>query len=481
MNHQQAYNLIVIGGGSGGLLAAAGAAGLGARVALVQAGPMGGDCLNYGCVPSKAFIRCGKQAHAARSGGYGVAAVKPQVSWKDVIAHVQASIAAIAPHDSVERFRSLGVDVFLGKAKLKSRSEVTVASDDGKLTLRARAILISTGGRPAVPPIPGLKEAGFLTNETIFSHPQQPRSILVLGGGAIGVELGQSLGRLGSEVHLVEAAPRLLPAEDEDITAIIQQVLQNEGVQLYTNNSVTAVAKQASQKSVQLQSSSGQSRQLMVDEILLAVGRKPNTEDLGLAELGIETQRGFISVNDRMQTNISNIFACGDVCGPYLFTHMAGQQARIVIQNALLPFKARMEYHAVPWCVFTEPEIASAGLSETRAKAENIPHRTFTIELKDIDRAVCDGIQHGMLKVVVDTSRRSTLLGASIVAPHAGEMLSQLTLVIQHKLSLHHVGSTIHPYPTLAEICRRAADLSRKASFTPLVARVFKTYLGWRR
>ncbi len=478
---KSAYNIIIIGGGSGGLLAAAGAAGLGARVALVEAHKMGGDCLNYGCVPSKAFIRCAKQAHLTRKGGFGLPPAEPKISWKQVIQHVQHAVDTIAPHDSVERFQSLGVNVFLGQGKLTAPNQVTVTAPDKEpITLKAKSVLISTGSQPAIPDIPGLAGSDFLTNESIFYHPTQPATILVIGGGAIGVELGQSLARLGSQVYLAGSSPRLLSREDPDVSESLQTTLQGEGLNIYTNTTVTSVQKQGQRLSVQLEPHNQQPQSLVVDKILVAAGRKPNTENIGLKELGIKTQQGFITVNQRMQTNLKNIFACGDASGPYLFTHMAGQQARTIIQNALLPVKSKIQYHAVPWCIFTDPEIAHAGLSETQTQQQNLPYRVVKLPLSKIDRAITDGSTNGFLKLIVNT-KKNTLLGAYLISPHAGEIISQLTLVIQHQLPLSTISNTIHPYPTLAEICRQAADANRKYSFTPRMARIFKTYLRWTR
>ena len=478
------YNLVVIGGGSAGLVVAAGAAGLGTRVALVERGPMGGDCLNYGCVPSKALLRSAKAAVQPRDARFGVAAASPAVRWPDVAARVQSVIAAIAPHDSVERFRSLGVDVVQGTGRLASPHRVEVQLNaGGTRALEAKALVLATGSAPLVPPVPGLAEAGCLTNETVFTHPALPRRLCVLGGGPIGLELGQAFARLGSRVTVVEMLPRILPREDADAAEVVARSLRADGIDLRTGRQAVRVERGPAGKRV-LCRPAGQAdapeEAIEVDEILVAVGRRASLEGLGLEALGVATERGRLKVDARLRTSVRSIYACGDCVGPFQFTHMANQQARVVIQNALLPFKARMDYRVVPWCTFTDPELARVGLSEDEARERGTPYRTITVPLAEMDRAVCDGVTEGFLKILTPPGR-DDILGAMLVGAHAGELLHEIVLAMQARLRLRDIATTVHMYPTLAEIFRRAGDESRKAGFTPRIRRIFAAYLRWQR
>ena len=497
------FNLIVIGGGSAGLMTAAGAAGLGARVALIEQGKMGGDCLNYGCVPSKALLRCAKEAAARRAGRFGFPAGEPEVDWAGVSRWVQGAIADIAPHDSVERFQTLGVEVVAGRGRLASRKAVEVEmTGGGALTLQGRSVVVATGSSPAVPPVPGLAEAGYLTNETVFDLPSLPGRMLVMGGGPIGVELAQAFARLGSQVTLVEMLPRILSREDADAAAVVAQSLEADGVRVLTGQQVVRMEpgevggeKRVVCKAVQETESSGgedgsssrgensseafPEETIPVDQILVAVGRRPNLDGLGLEEAGVVLKDGHIKVDSFMRTSAMSVYACGDVAGPYAFTHMAGQQARVVIQNSLLPFKARMDYRVVPWCTFTDPELARVGLSEEEAAAEGKAVRVIKVPFEGIDRAVCDGAREGFLKILTPP-KRDVILGATLVGAHAGELLHEVVLAMQARLRLRDLAKTVHIYPTLAEIFRRAGDEARKESFTPTMQRLFKAYLGWR-
>ena len=478
------YNLVVIGAGSAGLVVAAGAAGLGARVALVERGKMGGDCLNYGCVPSKALLRSAKAAAQPRRTGLGVAAAAPVADWSRVAARVQAVVDAIAPHDSVERFESLGVEVLQGTGRLLSPHAVDVRlAAGGTRTLQARAVVLATGSGPLVPPIPGLAEAGYLTNETVFTHPTLPRRLCVLGGGPIGLELGQAFARLGAQVTVVEMLPRILPREDADAAAVVAQALAADGIALRTGTQAVRVEGGPGARRVICRASgdaAAPEEALEVDEILVAVGRRGTLEGLGLEALGVATAQGRIRVDGRMRTSVRSIYACGDAVGPYQFTHMANAQARVVIQNALLPVQARMDYRVVPWCTFTDPELARVGLNEDDARAQGVPCRAITIPFSAMDRAVCDGETAGFLKVLTPPGR-DTILGATLVGAHAGELLHELVLAMHARLRLRDLAATIHIYPTLAEVFRRAGDEARKASFTPRLQRILAAYLRWRR
>jgi pyruvate/2-oxoglutarate dehydrogenase complex dihydrolipoamide dehydrogenase (E3) component len=478
------YNLVVIGAGSAGLVVAAGAAGLGARVALVERGRMGGDCLNYGCVPSKALLASAKAAALPRRARLGVGAAAPAADWAAVSARVQSVIDAIAPHDSPERFTALGVEVLAGEARLASPHSVAVRlHGGGTRTLEGRALVLATGSGPLVPPVPGLAEAGYLTNETVFSHPAFPRRLCVLGGGPIGLELGQAFARLGSQVSVVEMLPRILPREDADAAEVVAAALRADGVALLTGRQAVRVERSAGGRRV-LCRPSGQAaapeEALEVDEILVAVGRRAGLEGLGLEALGVATEHGRIRVDSRMRTSVPSIYACGDCVGPFQFTHMADQQARVVVQNALLPVKARMDYRVVPWCTFTDPELARVGLSEDEARAAGTPYRAITIPFSRMDRALCEGETEGFLKILTPPGR-DAILGATLVGAHAGELLHEVVLAMRAKLRLRELAATVHIYPTLAEVFRRAGDEARRAGFTPRLQRIFRAYLRWRR
>lgn len=483
------YNLIVVGGGSGGLMVAAGAAGLGARVALVEAGKMGGECLNTGCVPSKALLRSAHTALTQRAALHGLPAGQAPgaTDWSAIAARVQGVIDALAPHDSVERFTRLGVDVVQGRGRLFSSTGVEVALPaGGTRRLEARTLVLATGSSPAVPPIPGLRESGYLTNETVFEalgrlgSGKQPPRIAVLGGGPIGVELAQALGRLGAHVTLLEALERLLPREDPDAAEIVTAVLREEGVDVRTATRALSVEAAGKAWRVAVASAGAPSSTFDVDQIVVATGRSPNVQSLGLEQAGVAYGQDGVTVDDRMRTTSPSVYACGDVAGPFRFTHMANQQARVVIQNALFPVKARMDYRAVPWCTFTDPEVARVGLNEAEAQARSLPVRTIRVDFAGIDRAVCDGDTRGFLKVLTPPGR-DDILGATLVGAHAGELIHALIMAMRGGLRLRDLAGTVHIYPTLAEIFRRAGDESRKAGFTPTLQGLVKRYLEWRR
>jgi pyruvate/2-oxoglutarate dehydrogenase complex dihydrolipoamide dehydrogenase (E3) component len=480
----ECFNLVVVGAGSAGLMVAAGAAGLGARVALVERGRMGGDCLNYGCVPSKALLRSARAAVQPRATRYGVGATAPEVRWQEVAARVQGVIDAIAPHDSAARFRSLGVEVVQGTARLASPHNVEVAlAEGGTRTLTGKALVLATGSGPLVPPIAGLTEAGYLTNETVFTHPVLPRRLAVLGGGPIGLELGQAFARLGAQVTVIEMLPRVLPREDADAAEVVARALEGDGIALRTGMQAVRVERGAGGKRVVCRpagGTAGPEQTVEADEILVAVGRRARIAGLGLETLGVASEGGRLRVDARLRTTVRSIYACGDVVGPYQFTHMAGQQARVVIQNALLPFKTRMDYRVVPWATFTDPECARVGLNEDEARAQGRPCRVIRVPFAGIDRAVCDGEGEGFLKVLTPPGR-DAILGVTLVGPHAGELVHEMVLAMKARLRLRDIAATVHIYPTLAEIFRRAGDESRKAAFTPTLQKLFKAYLRWQR
>jgi pyruvate/2-oxoglutarate dehydrogenase complex dihydrolipoamide dehydrogenase (E3) component len=472
------YNLVVIGAGTAGLVAAAGAAGLGARVALVERRLMGGDCLNFGCVPSKALIRASRVCSAIDCAPeYGIAPAAPaHAEFGAVMERMRRLREELSANDSAARFKSLGVDVFLGEARFVGRDAAEV---DGKRLNFSRA-LIATGARPAAPPIPGLAESGFLTNETVFSLTGLPRRLAVIGAGPIGCELAQAFRRFGSEVWLLEALAQILPREDRDAAAIVERAIVSDGVELLTECKVASVGQGAACRIVRLQHR-GAPREIEVDEILVTAGRAPNVEELGLEAAGVEYDRKTgVHVNDYLQTSNPHIFAAGDVCSTLQFTHLSDAHARIVIRNALFFGRDRASRLIIPWCIYTDPEIAHVGLGEADAAARGVAIRTFAQEMSSVDRAVLDGETAGMAKIHV---RKGTdqIVGATIVAPHAGEMISELTLAIAAGTGLGRIAGVIHPYPTQAEAIKKIADAYNRTRLTPSRKRLLRRLLAWRR
>jgi pyruvate/2-oxoglutarate dehydrogenase complex dihydrolipoamide dehydrogenase (E3) component len=472
------YNLVVIGAGTAGLVAAAGAAGLGARVALVERRLMGGDCLNFGCVPSKALIRasrvCATINHAAN---YGIApGASAEVEFGAVMERMRRLRAELSGNDSAARFKGLGVDVFLGEARFIGRDAAEV---DGKRLNFSRA-LIATGARPAAPPIPGLAETGFLTNETVFALTELPRRLAVIGAGPIGCELAQAFRRFGSEVWLLEALEQILPREDRNVAAIVERAIVGDGVELLTGCKVVSVRTGAAGRVVRL-GHRGANREIEVDDILVTAGRTPNVEEIGLEAAGVEYDRkSGVRVDDYLQTTNPRIFAAGDVCSAVQFTHLSDAHARIVIRNALFFGRDRASRLTIPWCIYTDPEIAHVGLSEADAAAGGVAIRTFVQEMSAVDRAVLDGETAGMAKVHVREGG-DQIVGATIVAAHAGETISQLTLAIAAGIGLGRIAGVIHPYPTQAEAIKKIADAYNRTRLTPSRKRLLERLLAWRR
>jgi pyruvate/2-oxoglutarate dehydrogenase complex dihydrolipoamide dehydrogenase (E3) component len=477
------YNLVVIGAGSGGLVVAAGAAGLGARVALIEKHRMGGDCLNYGCVPSKAFIKVGKTAHAARTAARfavrsGLDGGLPCQDLKAAMDYVRSVQAHIAPHDSVERFTGLGVEVKLGAGRLRSPHEVEIEST-GEV-LWGRHIVIATGSRAAVPPIPGLKEAGYLTNETVFDAAELPRRLLVIGGGPIGLEIGQTFRRLGSEVTVVHDLAHIVPKEDADVAEALARQLRQEGIPIHDEIKVSGVEVKDGEKRVTIAGRNGEET-IAADEIFLAAGRRPNIEGLGLDEAGVAYERPGIKVDASCRTNVPSVWAVGDVAGSYQFTHWAGYQARVVIRNTLFPLTAKCDYDNTPWVTFTDPEIGRVGLSEDEAKQKGLAYDVYRVDFEHVDRAVCDGETEGFAKVL--TARGTgRLLGAAVVHPHGGELIAELALARKHGLTLDKLSGTIHAYPTLSEVSRALGDAYMRTRLKPgMKNRLTKIYAWLRR
>ncbi len=471
------YHLVVLGGGTAGLVAAAGAAGLGARVALIEKHLLGGDCLNYGCVPSKALIRSARVAAEVRDAArFGVrVAGDVSVDFAAVMERMRRLRASLSPNDSASRFRGLGVDVFLGEGRFGGPDTVEVA---GK-SLRFRKAVIATGSRARLPDIPGLAEAGFLTNETVFSLTALPPRLAVIGGGPIGCELAQTFARLGSRVTLLHSHEQILPREDADASSRIEHALRRDGVQLLLKATLTGVERRLEGKVLRLRDATP--AEVVADEVLLAVGRQPNVEGLNLEGVGVpyDNRRG-VHVNDRLQTSNRRIYAAGDVCSRYQFTHAADALARIVIQNALFLGRAKASALTIPWCTYTEPEIAHVGLSERDAREQGIAVLTFVQELQHVDRAVLDGQAEGFVKVLV---RKGTdrIVGATVVADHAGDLIAEITLAMVHGIGLGKIARTIHPYPTQAEAIKKLGDACNRTRLTPWVKWLLGKWLAWTR
>lgn len=472
------YNLVVIGAGTAGLVTAAGAAGLGAKVALIEKHLLGGDCLNVGCVPSKAIIRCARSAFDAREAGrFGTHMdSEVQVDFPAVMERMRKIRADLSPNDSAQRFAKLGVDVFLGEAHFSGPDTIQV----GGQSLRFKQAVIATGARPVQPPVPGLAEAGYLTNETVFNLTQRPRRMAVIGGGPIGCELAQAFQRLGSEVTLFHRNAHLLDREDVDAAAIVQNTFIREGVRLLLNATITRVERNGGEKIIYYEIQ-GTQEKLAVDEILAGAGRAPNVEGLNLEAVGVRYDgRKGVVVNDNLQTSNPRIYAAGDVCLNWKFTHAADFSARIVIQNALFLGHKKAGAMTVPWCTYTDPEIAHVGLYERDAHERGVEIDTYVRKFKEVDRAALDGEDEGFVKL--HTRKGSDeILGATIVARHAGEMISEISVAMAAKLGLGKLASVIHPYPTQAEAIRQCGDAYNRTRLTPLVKKWMTRWLAWQR
>ena len=473
------YNLVVIGAGTAGLVCAAGAAGLGARVALIERHLLGGDCLNTGCVPSKALIRAARAAHEARTGkAYGLGP-DPEGALPDfaaIMTRMRRLRAEISRHDSARRFRDqLGVDVFLGEARFTGADCVEVAGR--QLTFHRAALC--TGARAALPDIPGLAGAEPLTNETLFTLTALPRRLAVLGGGPVGCEMAQAFARFGSRVTLVQHGPQLLAREDSEVADLLATVFAREGIEVRLGSRVTGVRIEGAERVLDLDSAGGADR-LRVDAILVAAGRAPNVEGLGLEAAGIEFDRHGVRVDDRLRTTNPRVFAAGDLCSAFKFTHAADAQARILLANALFPGRQKASRLVVPWCTFTDPEVAHVGLTAAQAEAQGIKATTLTVALTEVDRCVLDGESEGFARVHLRRGT-DTILGATIVGRHAGEMIAELALAMTAGLGLGVIGRTIHPYPTRTEAVRKLADAWSRTRLTPTLRRLFAGWLAWRR
>lgn len=476
-------NVVVIGAGSAGLVTAYIGAAVKAKVILVERDKMGGDCLNTGCVPSKALIKSARTRHLLDNAAhYGLNASLSEVDFPRVMARVHEVIGKIEPHDSIERYQQLGVDVRQGQARLLSPWEVEISGEQGSQRVTAQHIVIASGGEPMLPPIPGLKEADYLTSDSLWSISEQPRRLLVLGGGPIGCELAQSFGRLGSEVTLVEMAPRLLSREDEEVSQMLSTQMRADGLQVLLEHKAVSFHREGDRQWVCLEHQ-GESVQVEFDQVLVALGRRARTEGMDLDKIGIEVSpRGILAVNEYLQTSLPNIYACGDVAGPYQFTHSAAHQAWYVAVNALFGRlrKFRVDYSIIPWATFTSPEVAHVGLNELEAKEKGVEYEVTCYGIDDLDRAIADSVAEGFVKVLTRPGS-DRILGVTIVGEHAGDLIAEYVLAMRHGLGLNKILGTIHIYPTLAEANKFAAGEWKKAHAPQKVLDLLQRFFAWSR
>lgn len=465
------YDMVVVGAGTAGLISAAGAAGLGAKVALVERHLMGGDCLNVGCVPSKCLIRSGRALADVRDAALFGVNVPPGVTadFGVVMDRLRRLRARISAHDSVARFMDLGVDVFLGRATFTGPDRVEV---DGQ-TLAFKRGVIATGAAPGSLPFEGLEAAGYLTNETVFNLTELPPRLAVLGAGPLGCELAQAFGRLGSRVTVIARGPRIMSREDEDAARVVEGALNRDGLDLMLETSVKRVSVTSGEKVISVECRTA-AEEIRVDHILVAGGRRPKVEGLGLESAGVEYDpKGGVKVDDNLRSTNRRLFAAGDVCLKHKFTHTADAAARIVIQNALFRGKKRLSALNVPWCTYTDPEVAHVGLYPSQAEERGMAVTTFVEPLEDVDRAIADGEEEGFVKVHV---RRGTdkIVGATIVARHAGEMISEISVAMAGNVGLKIISGVIHPYPTQVEAIKRVADAYQRTRLTPRAMKLMR-------
>lgn len=480
------YNMVVLGAGTAGLITAVVAASLGAKVALIEKHLMGGDCLNVGCVPSKGVIRAARAwADLRKAAEFGLlipAGVK--YDFGAVMARMRKLRARISRNDSAQRYTKLGVDVYIGSGRFLGADAIQVEGPAGNRILTFVKAAVCTGARAAAPPTIGLQEAGYLTNETVFSLTELPQRMGVIGAGPIGCELAQSFARFGSQVYLIETMHGIMPNEDRDAAGIVEQQMVRDGVKLLCCGRDLTVQKTDDGKRLTVDSH-GQQYDVTVDEILVGVGRTPNVERIGLEAAGVEYDKNGIKINARLQSSNPNIYAAGDVCSRYKFTHAADAMAQVVIQNALFPHPFGVGYADVeslnmPWCTFTEPEIAHVGMYERDAKEKGLEVETYTYKLDEVDRAILDGEEDGFAKVHIQKGT-DKILGATIVAAHAGEMISEFSVAMKAGAGAKTIAGTIHPYPTQAEVNKKVVNLWRKAHFTQSTKNLLMKLFAWMR
>lgn len=476
-------NLVVIGAGAAGLVTAYIAAAVKAKVTLIEKHQTGGDCLNAGCVPSKALLRSAKfLAQNRRAAEWGMKSAAVDFDFSEVMERVQTVIKTVAPHDSIERYTELGVEVIIGEAKIISPWHVEVKTADETKIISTRAIVIAAGAKPVVPPIAGLAEVGYLTSDTVWGLREQPKRLLVLGGGAIGCELAQAFARLGSKVTQVESLTRLMMREDEDVSALVLEKFQHEGIRVLLEHTAKQFIIEDGEKYL-LAEHSGQTVRIAFDQVLIAVGRAANVTGYGIEEMGIElSARHTVAVNAFQATNYPNIYACGDVAGPYQFTHTAAHQAWYAAVNALFsPFKKfRTDYRVIPWASFTDPEVARVGVNEQEAKQQNIAYEVSFYSLADLDRAIADSETQGFIKVLTPPNK-DKILGVTIVGNHASDLLAEFVLAMKYNLGLNKILGTIHIYPTMAEANKYVAGVWKRQHAPEKLLQWLARFHAWRR
>jgi dihydrolipoamide dehydrogenase len=472
-------NLVVIGGGSAGLVTAYIAAAVKARVTLIEKHKLGGDCLNNGCVPSKALIRSAKfLSHIARSQEFGIRQADAEFDFAEVMERVQRVIKQIEPHDSIERYSGLGVDVVIGEARITSPWTVEVNGD----TIRTRNIVVATGGQPFVPPIEGIDQVDYYTSDNLWDLRNKPSRLAVLGGGPIGSELAQAFARLGVEVTQIEMLPRILLREDPEISEMVQQKFSAEGIRVLTGHTAKRFSKRQGKDFLLAESENGEV-EIEFDALIVAVGRSPSSSGFGLEELGVRLNPNrTIEVNEYLQTSIPTIYACGDVAGPYQFTHVAAHQAWYTSVNSLfgLVKRFKVDYSVIPWATFTEPEIARVGLNETEAREQGVEYEVTRYGIDDLDRAIADSEAHGFVKVLT-VPGKDRILGVTIVGEHAGDLIAEYVLAMRHGLGLNKILGTIHIYPTLAEANKYAAGEWKRAHAPERLLKWVARFHKWRR
>lgn len=474
------FNVIVIGGGSAGLVSSYISAAVKAKVALIERHKMGGDCLNTGCVPSKALIRSAKiLSYIKRHQDYGIKSAEATFDFAEVMERVQKVVQKVEPHDSVERYTSLGVDCFQGDAKILSPYEVSV---NGK-TLTTKNIIIATGAKPAVPKIPGLDKVPYLTSDNLWDIRELPKRLVIVGGGPIGSELTQCFARLGSQVTQVQRGPEIMDKEDEEISRAVRKRFTEEGVDVRTNSNFKEVVVENGKQFAVIEKD-GTTEKIEFDKIVIALGRTANSKGFGLEDIGVKlSSRGTVEVDEYLRTTThKNIYACGDVAGPYQFTHTAAHQAWYCAVNALFsPLKKfKVDYRVIPWCTFTDPEVAQVGLNEKAAKARGIPYEVTRYGIDDLDRAIADSEDHGIVKVLT-VPGKDKILGATILGYHAGDLIAEYVLAMKHGLGLNKILGTIHIYPTMAEANKFAAGNWKKAHAPEGLLKLIKKFHTWRR
>ena len=479
MSKKYEVNLVVIGGGSAGLVSSYIAAAVKAKVVLIERHKMGGDCLNTGCVPSKAILRSAKIAsYMNRAEEFGFKAVKPVPVFKNIMQRVHNIIKTIEPHDSMERYTGLGVECIAGEATILSPHEVQV----GDRVITTKNIIIASGARPFIPPIEGLDKINYLTSDNIWDLTEQPKRLIVLGGGPIGCELSQAFGKLGSDVTQVEMMPTIMGREDDDAKEIVAASLKGSNVNVLTEHRALRVETENSHK-ILVCDNNGEEVRIEFDDILVAVGRAANTDGLGLDKLGIKLRKnGTIETDDYLRTSVDNIFACGDVTGPYQFTHTAAHQAWYAVVNSLFGFikKFKVDYRVIPWATFTMPEVARVGLNETDAKAQNIPYDVTKYGIDGLDRAIADGEANGFVKVLTQPGK-DKILGVTIVGHHAGDLISEYVLAMKHNIGMNKILGTIHLYPSLAEANKYVAGQWKQANKPEGLLKFAEKLHNWRR